>query len=125
MQLPESYVGVLAAPEGRTGLVVSSLPRSHTAEVHQPVPLGMPDGRTLYLWVVTTQGAVRPVGPVPEQPSTQLRLPAPSDTLFADAVELAVSLERTGVSPDSPNGPFVYRGPCGRLWRAGASIARR
>ena len=116
-QLPLSYVGVLADPEGRTGLVVSARRLGRQLEISQRVALGLPDGRTLYLWTIEASGAARRVGPVPPGASGRLVLTSDADTVLASAVELAVSMERTDTSPEVPDGAFIYRGACERLWQ--------
>ena len=48
-----------------------------------------------------------------------LDLPASAETIFADAIELAVTTEALDTRPTSPSGgpaAFVYRGLCGKLW---------
>jgi len=122
-ELPDSYVGVLAAPEGSTGIVVSAARHERVLDTRLPVPVGMPDGRTLFLWAIEPTGAVLPVGPVPPQAAGRIPLADRAESVFATAVGFGVTVERTGHSPDSPAGAFVYRGLCGRLWRAGAPAA--
>ena len=122
-ELPEGYVGVLAAPEGSTGIVVSAVRHGRVLDTRLPVPVGMPDGRTLFLWAIEPSGAVMPVGPVPPQAAGRIPLPDRAESVFATAVSFGVTVERSGEVPDSPAGAFVYRGVCGRLWRAGAPAA--
>ncbi len=119
-QLPQSYVGVLATPEGRTGVIVSSLRHGKVMDVKQVKPVPVPEGRTLYLWVIEADGKTRPIGPVPQGKFVQVPLAQTSEALFAKAAELALSIEAEGVAPLSPTGPFVYRGLCGKLWRVPA-----
>jgi anti-sigma-K factor RskA len=116
-QLPQSYVGVLAAANGRTGVIVSSLRHGKVMDVKQVQPLPLEAGRTLYLWAIDADGATRPIGPVPQGSFAQVALTQTSETLFARAVELALSVESETAAPLLPNGPFVYRGLCGKLWR--------
>ena len=120
---PESYVGVLAAPEGSTGIVVSAVRHGRVLDTRLPVPVGMPDGRTLFLWAIEPSGAVLPVGPVPPQAAGRIPLSDRAESVFATAVGFGVTVERSGEVPDSPAGAFVNRGVCGRLWRAGAPAA--
>jgi hypothetical protein len=40
--------------------------------------------------------------------------------LFGTATELALSIESANSTPLQPSGAFVYRGLCGKLWRARA-----
>ena len=119
-QLPESYVGVLARADGRTGLIVSSLRHGRVMDLKrvQPVPVG--DGQTLFLWVIEADGKTLPIGSVPQGSFVQVPLAQTSETLFARATELAVSIEAAGFAPALPSGPFVYRGLCGKLWRVKA-----
>jgi anti-sigma-K factor RskA len=116
-QLPESYVGVLANPDGRPGMIVSSLRRGRTVDLKQPQPLAVPPGRTLVLWTLDAQGAARLVGPIPSGAFVSVPLEQPAEALFNTAVELAVSLEAAGAPPARPTSPYVYRGLCGKLWR--------
>ena len=116
-QLPESYVGVLATADGRTGLIVSSLRQGQVMDVKRVQPVPVPDGNTLFLWVIEADGKTRPIGPVPQGPFVQVPLSQTSEKLFSSATELALSLEPTGSAPTQPGGPFVYRGLCGKLWR--------
>jgi anti-sigma-K factor RskA len=120
-QLPQSYVGVLATPEGRTGVIVSSLRHGKVMDVKQVQPVPVPDGRTLYLWAIEADGKTRPIGPVPLAKFVQVPLTQTSETLFASATELALSIEAQSAAPSSPSGPFVYRGLCGKLWRVPAA----
>ena len=119
-QLPESYVGVLARADGRTGMIVSS--RRHGTIVDfkqvQPVPIGA--GQTLFLWAIDASGKTWPVGPVPQGSFVQVVLAQTSETLFARTSELAISIEAAGSAPTLPGGPFAYRGLCGKLWRVKA-----
>lgn len=119
-QLPQSYVGVLASAEGRTGVIVSSLRHGKVMDVRQVQPVPVPGGRTLYLWAIEADGKTRPIGPVPQGKFVQVPLAQTSETLFASATELALSIEAEGSAPSSPSGPFVYRGLCGKLWRVPA-----
>ncbi len=116
-QLPQSYVGVLATAEGRTGVIVSSLRHGKVMDVKQVQPVPVPDGRTLYLWAIEANGKTRPIGRVPPGKFVQVPLAQTSETLFATATELALSIEADSAAPSSPTGPFVYRGLCGKLWR--------
>lgn len=116
-QLPESYVGVLANPSGKPGLIVSSLRRGTTVDLKQISPVDVPAGQTLYLWSIDKAGVVHPVAPIPNGPFVSATLPDLAEKVFFPAVELAVSLEATGTQPEQPAGPFVYRGLCGKLWK--------
>lgn len=119
-QLPQSYVGVLATAEGRTGVIVSSLRRGKVMDVKQVQPVPVPGGRTLHLWSIEADGKTRPIGPVPQGTFVQVPLAQTAETLFAGATELALSIEAEGAAPSSPSGAFVYRGLCGKLWRVPA-----
>ena len=119
-QLPESYVGVLATADGRTGLIVSSLRQGRVMDVKRVQAVPVPDGKTLFLWVIEADGKTRPIGPVPQGPFVQVPLGQTSEKLFSSATELALSLESTGSAPPQPGAPFVYRGLCGKLWRVKA-----
>jgi anti-sigma-K factor RskA len=119
-QLPQSYVGVLATTDGRTGLIVSSLRHGKVMDVKQVQPVLVPEGRTLYLWAIEANGTTRPIGPVPQGRFVQVPLAQTSETLFATATELALSIEAEVSTPSTPSGPFVYRGLCGKLWRVPA-----
>jgi anti-sigma-K factor RskA len=119
-QLPQSYVGVLATAEGRTGVIVSSLRHGKVMDVKQVQPVPVPEGRTLYLWAIEANGKTRPIGTVPQGKFVQVALAQTSEALFATAVELGLSIEAEGAVPSSPSGPFVYRGLCGKLWRVPA-----
>ena len=116
-ELPDSYVGVLATAEGRTGMIVSSLRHGRVVDLKRVTPVPLPAGRVSYLWIIDTAGQVSPVGPVPEGPFVRVDLPRSAESIFAKAVELAVSHEAPGSSPPAPSTAFVYRGLCGKLWR--------
>jgi anti-sigma-K factor RskA len=116
-QLPESYVGVLGLADGRPGLIVSSLRQGRTVDIKRVAAVPVPAGQVLYLWAIDAAGQATPVAPLPTGAFVHLQLDAPAETMFAKAVELAVSLEREGMGPVAPAGPYVYRGLCGKLWR--------
>jgi anti-sigma-K factor RskA len=115
-QLPASYVGVLATPDGKPGLIVSSLRRGTTVDLKQIVPATVPDGQTLFLWSIDKDGQMHAIAPVPNGPFVSAKLSAPAESTFFPAVELAVSVEPVGTSPGQPTSAFVYRGLCGKLW---------
>ena len=119
-QLPQSYVGVLAAADGRTGVIVSSLRHGKVMDVKQVQPVPVASGQTLYLWAIEADGKTRPIGPVPQGRFVQVPLAQTSETLFASAAELALSIEAETAVPLLPSGPYVYRGLCGKLWRVPA-----
>lgn len=119
-QLPESYVGVLATPQGKPGLIVSSLRYGNTVEIKQMSPAALPVvpvGQTLYLWRIDKNGNTTALGAIPDGKWVRLALAEPAEKVFFSAVELAVSLEAAGSSPVAPGQAFVYRGLCGKLWR--------
>ncbi|EYC52804.1 hypothetical protein AZ34_04710 [Hylemonella gracilis str. Niagara R] len=117
VQLPDSYVGVLATAQGQTGLIVSSLRAGKVVDIKQVTPVHVPPGQTLYLWRIDKAGAMAPLGPLDNGPWTHMTLDVPAEQLFFTAVELAVSTEPLGTQPRAPTQPFVYRGLCGKLWR--------
>ena len=119
-QLPESYVGVLATADGRTGLIVSSRRQGKVMDVKRVQAVAVPAGQTLFLWAIEAGGKTRPIGPVLQGAFVQVPLAQTSEQLFASAAELALSVEPTGAAPLQPGGPFVYRGLCGKLWRVKA-----
>ena len=119
-QLPESYVGVLATAQGRTGLIVSSRRQGKVMDVKRVVAVPVPEGATLYLWAIEADGKTRPVGAVPQGNFVQVPLAQTSEQLFSSATELALSIEPNGAAPAQPSGPFAYRGLCGKLWRVKA-----
>jgi anti-sigma-K factor RskA len=116
-QLPQSYVGVLATADGRTGVIVSSLRHGKVVDVKQVQPVPVSSGQTLYLWAIEADGTTRPIGPVPPGKFVQVALAQTSETLFASATELALSIEAETAAPLLPSGPYAYRGLCGKLWR--------
>jgi anti-sigma-K factor RskA len=119
-QLPESYVGVLASPDGRTGVIVSSRRHGTVMDVKNVRPVPVATGHTLFLWTLDADGRTRPFGPVPQGSFVQVVLAGTSETLFSSATELALSIEPAHVVPAQPSGAFVYRGLCGKLWRVRA-----
>ncbi len=118
-QLPDSYVGVLAEAAGRPGLIVSSLRRGRTVDLKVVHAVALPPGKVLVLWTLDAKGTARAVGPLPGLDSgfVSMTLDEPAEAAFARAVELAVSMETAGITPQTPTPPFVYRGLCGKLWR--------
>ena len=117
MELPASYVGVLATAQGQPGLIISSLRRGKVVDIKQVTPVAVPPGQTLYLWRIDKAGVIEAVGPLPHGNFTHLALSDTAEQVFLPAVELAVSLEPVGAQPGAPTQPFVYRGLCGKLWR--------
>jgi anti-sigma-K factor RskA len=115
-QLPESYVGVLATADGRTGLIVSSLRRGRVVDFKQVTPVAVPAGQTLFLWTLDVKGQAQAVGPMPQGGFVSVPLSQSAEQLFQRAVELAVSLEPVGSTPTQPGSAYVYRGLCGKLW---------
>ncbi|MFO1327284.1 MAG: anti-sigma factor [Rubrivivax sp.] len=124
MQLPESYVGVLATADGKPGLIVSSLRRGTVVDLKRLAPVSVPAGQTLFLWTLDAKGVAVPVGALPDAPFASVRLPQAAEPLFQRAVELAVSIEAAGSSPPQPSGAFVYRGLCGKLWPPAPAASR-
>ena len=116
-QLPESYVGVLATADGRTGVIVSSRRHGTVMDVKQVQRVPVAPGHTLFLWTIEADGKTQPIGPVPQGSFVQVPLSEPSEKLFASAAELALSIEPANSAPVQPSGAFVYRGLCGKLWR--------
>lgn len=116
-QLPESYVGVLAGASGQPGLIVSSLRKGRTVDFKQLTPVDVPAGKVLFLWTIDKTGGVRPVSTLPVGRFVSVPLPQAAEDIFFPAVELAVSVETAGATPQKPTGPFVYRGLCGKLWK--------
>lgn len=118
-QLPQSYIGVLARPDGRQGMLVSSLRRGRTVDLKQLAVQPLPPGRTLFLWAIDAAGRTTAIGAIPNRPFASITLPQPAEALFSTAVELAVSLEADGAAVlPQPSQPYVYRGLCGKLWPA-------
>ena len=117
-QLPQKYIGVLATPEGRHGLPVSSLRRGCTADLEQVSPVPVPPGLARVLRSLDARGRPRALAPLPSPPFAAITLPQPAQQQFNAAVELAVSVEPSAALPRRPGGPFVYRDLCGRLWPA-------
>ncbi len=73
-----------------------------------------------YLWQIDKAGTVRAVAPIPDLAATHfvsVALAEPAEAVFKDAHELAVSIEVQGAIPVQPNGAFVYRGLCGKVWQ--------
>lgn len=119
-QLPESYVGVLAAAQGGPGLIVSSLRRGTTVDLKVLKAVAVPAGAVLVLWTLDAKGLPAPVGVLPALAAggfVSLALPRSVEDIFFRAVELAVSVEPAGATPAQPTQPYVYRGLCGKLWR--------
>ena len=119
-QLPESYVGVLATDKGQAGLVVSSLRHGLKVDIKQQATVALPQGHVFYLWQIDKAGTVRAVAPIPDLAATHfvsVALAEPAEAVFKDAHELAVSIELQGATPVKPDGTFVYRGLCGKVWQ--------
>lgn len=117
-QLPESYVGVLATTEGKTGLIVSSRRKGRILDVKRVTAVELPAQRQLYLWIIDAAGNAEAVTAIPAGEFVSLALPGTSDDTFARARELAVSIEPlNNLKPTAPGSAFVYRGLCGKLWR--------
>ncbi len=115
--LPESYVGVLATPQGKTGLTVSSLRKGNLVELQQASIATLPAAHTLYLWRIDKTGQVAPVAAIPNEKWGKITLAEPAEAVFFSAVELAVSIEPAGSAPTKPSQAFIYRGLCGKFWK--------
>lgn len=116
-ELPESYVGVLATAEGRTGMIVSSRRYGRIVDLKRVSEVALPAGQTLFLWAIDAQGRPTAIGPVPQGSFVRLALAQPAEQIFAKATELGLSIEPLGATPAAPTLPFAYRGLCGKLWR--------
>ena len=120
MQLPESYVGVLGTPQGKPGLIVSSLRRGTVVDLKVVTPVPVPVGHHLHLWRIDKDGVPAALGPLPAAipgKILHINLSQPAEEAFFPAVELAVSVESDGPFPIQPTSPFVYRGLCGKVWK--------
>lgn len=115
--LPASYVGVLADAQGRHGMAISSLRHGTSVDVKQLQAVTLAPGTALYLWGIDKTGVARPVGPLPNEKFATAALPDTSERLFNDIVELAVSIEPSGLVPTEPSGTYLFRGLCGKFWR--------
>jgi anti-sigma-K factor RskA len=115
--LPESYVGVLATPVGKTGLTVSSLRQVKVVELQQTKVATLPAEKTLYLWRIDKAGQVTPVAAIPNEKWGKITLAESAEAVFFSAVELAVSMEPIGTVPSKPSQAFIYRGLCGKFWK--------
>lgn len=120
MQLPESYVGVLATEQGKPGLIVSSLRRGTVVDIKVISQVQVPAGHRLHLWRIDKDGVSTALGALPADASARIlrmTLPEPAEKAFFTAVELAVSIEAVEQAPAAPSMPFVYRGLCGKVWK--------
>lgn len=120
MQLPESYVGVLGTPQGKPGLIVSSLRRGTVVDLKVVTAVPVPAGHHLHLWRIDKEGVPTALGPLPPANQGQIvhmTLPQAAEEAFFPAVELAVSVESDSQAPQHPTQPFVYRGLCGKVWK--------
>jgi len=119
-ELPESYVGVLATPDGHPGVIVASQRHGRTLDVKVISAVTVPPGRLAVLWTIDARGHAEPIGALPSLHAgfTNVPLGKSSEELFARAVELAVSIEGAGPLPPAPTSAYVYRGLCGKLWPA-------
>jgi anti-sigma-K factor RskA len=112
----ESIVVVLAGPDARPAIVASVPSGDRVLAVKALAPVTVPAGRALELWMLPGQGAPRSLGLIPASGVGQVRLPAPTDTVFRGIDALAVSLEPAGGSPTGlPTGPVLYTGRLERL----------
>lgn len=120
MQLPESYVGVLATPQGKPGLIVSSLRRGTIVDLKVVTALPVPAGHHLHLWRIDKDGVPTALGALPAAIPGEIlhmSLSQPAEEAFFPALELAVSIESDQPPPGQPTQPFVYRGLCGKIWK--------
>jgi anti-sigma-K factor RskA len=69
------------------------------------------------LWRIDKAGVISPIGPLPQGPWVQVNLDQTAEQVFAQAQELAVSLEPLGSRPAVPGQTFIYRGLCAKLWK--------
>jgi anti-sigma-K factor RskA len=106
-----SFVAALGAADGKTVLVATASRGDRTLRIRPLSPIAVPPGRSLELWVLPASGNPRSVGLVDANAAASLVLPAASDSVFAGAKGLAVSLEPAGGSPSGlPTGPILYSG---------------
>lgn len=120
MQLPESYVGVLATADGKPGLIVSSLRRGTVVDLKVVTPVSVPAGHRLHLWRIDKAGVATSLGPLSVMTQGKIlhmTLAEPAEKAFFPAVELAVSIEPGEQPPAMPTQPFAYRGLCGKVWK--------
>lgn len=115
--LLESYVAVLATPQGKTGLTVSSLRKRKMVELQQANSAFLTAAHTLFLWRIDKAGQVMPVAAIPNEKWSKITLSEPSVAVFSSAVELAVSIEPADNTPSKPSQAFIYRGLCGKFWK--------
>ncbi|MCW3478712.1 anti-sigma factor [Neisseriaceae bacterium JH1-16] len=99
-------VAVLNDSNGAVGMVVSRDAARRTLAVTLLQPVDLPAGKVLELWALRRDGTPRSLGLL------QGKAPRVSVTRpLSDAVQLAVSIEPEGGSPeDKPTGPVVYTG---------------
>lgn len=92
-------------PQRRTLIVTSLMPaQADPLRVHE-------------LWLIPADGRPRSLGIVTPGVSKALPLPAPLETLVQEGVQLAVSIEPPGGSPDKtkPSGPIAAMGPLAKI----------
>lgn len=116
-QLPASYVGVLSDPQGKAGLLVSSLRHGRTVDIKQLQPVIPPASQQAVLWGLPKNGgAPIAVGILPKTSTGSFTLPATSEVLFAEVGQLGVTYEPVGELPKSPSQPWAFIGHCGKFW---------
>lgn len=114
--LPASYVGLMLDASGRPAALASS--RRHGVELSVKLlqPLTVPPDREATLWALPKDGAPFRLGALRADAKQLITLSGTSETLLADVVELAVSIEPAGPAAAQPSGDFVLRGHCVKLW---------
>lgn len=113
----ESVVVVLAGADGKPAVVANAERGSRYLTVKAVVPIEVPRGQSLQLWMVHDGKPALPLGPVPASGIDRVAVRAPVGIALQKVPALAVSIEPEGGSPTgAPTGPMLYTGPVERLY---------
>lgn len=114
--LPASYVGLLTDTANNPVVLASATRYGKIMSIKMLRKVDVPPGKILQLWALPKEGAVFPLGVLPDEGRSSFQMAATSEKLLSSVPRLAVSIEdapaRAGVTP----APYLLTGNCVKLW---------